>query len=123
MKYMLMMFGDQQSMLEVRSTEWVREMVRFMHKFNDDLTASGEFVLAEGLADAALSKTVRIREGIAVATDGPFAEAKESLAGFWIVDVEDEARAIELSQQVVSFTKGPIEIRQVMDGPPPEFLA
>lgn len=63
-------------------------------------------------------KTVDIQNGIPVATDGPFAEAKESLAGYWIVDVESEARAIEIASPVVAFIQGPIEVRQVMDAPP-----
>ena len=118
MKYMVMMFGDQASMREMRSTEWIVEMIDFMHKVNDDLVAAGEFVSAEGLADATQAKTVRVQDGIPVATDGPFAESKESLAGYWIIDVEDEARAIEFTSKIVAFTGGAIEIRQVMDRPP-----
>jgi hypothetical protein len=118
MKYMIMMFGDQASMLERRSSEWIREMIQFMHKLNDDLTTSGELVAAEGLADATQAKTVRITDGFPVVTDGPFAESKESLAGFWIVDVQDEARALGIASHVVAFTHGPIEVRQIGDAPP-----
>jgi hypothetical protein len=81
MKYIIMMFGDQASMLERRSLAWAREMVEFMHKLNADLTSAGELVAAEGLADATQAKTVDLRNGAPVVTDGPFAEAKESLAG------------------------------------------
>jgi hypothetical protein len=118
MKYMVMMFGDQASMIEMRSTEWIREMIQFMHKLNQDLTNSGELVAAEGLADASQAKTVRIKDGFPIVTDGPFAESKESLAGYWIVDVEDEARALGIASHVVAFTHGPIEVRQVGDAPP-----
>ncbi len=121
MKYIVMMFGDQASMMEMKSMDWIKEMVVFMEKVNDDLHASGEFVAAEGLADASQAKVVRIQDGIPVATDGPFAESKESLAGYWIIDVEDEARAIGFAKHVVAFTEGPIEVRQVMEGPPDEF--
>jgi hypothetical protein len=117
-KYIIMMFGDQASMLERRSLAWAREMVDFMHKVNDDLTNSGELVAAEGLADATQARTVVFQNGMPVATDGPFAESKESLAGYWIVDVENEARAIDIAKHVVGFTEGPIEVRQVMDQPP-----
>src|SRR5215467_9231989 len=113
-----MMFGDQASMMEMRTPEWVREMIAFMHKLNEDLTRSGELVHAFGLADATQAKTVRIKDGIPVATDGPFAESKESLAGYWIVDVPSEARAIEIASRVVAFIVGPIEVRQVGEGPP-----
>ena len=64
---------------------------------------------------------VSIQNGIPVATDGPFAESKESLAGYWIVDVASEARAIEFASYIVAFTEGPIELRQIMDGPPEEY--
>ena len=122
MKYMIMMFGAPSTMLENQSREWILEMFDFMHTFNADITASGELVAAEGLADASQAKTVSLKNGIPVATDGPYAESKESLAGYWIVDVDGEARAIELAARVVAYIgpagAPPIEIRQVMDAPP-----
>ena len=118
MKYMLMMFGDQASMMEMRSMDWVREMITFMGTVNDDLTKSGELVHAFGLADASQAKTVRIQDGAPVPTDGPFAESKESLAGYWVVDVESEARALEIAAHIVAFTSGPMEVRQVGDDAP-----
>jgi hypothetical protein len=118
MKYMIMMFGDQQTMLETRTPEWIREMIQFMHRLNEDLTRRGEYVQAEGLADASQARTVAFKNGMPVVTDGPFAESKESLAGFWVVDVENEARALEIAKHVVAFTQGPIEIRGF--GAPPE---
>jgi hypothetical protein len=115
---MIMMLGDAATMREVKSVEWVKNMIAFMHKMGEELTNSGELVDSRGLADPGQAKVVRIQNGIPVATDGPFAEAKESLAGYWIVDVESEARAIEIASKVVAFTKEPLEVRQVMDQPP-----
>ena len=86
-------------MMEVKSTEWINEMIEFMEQVNDDLTESGELVDGRGLADPSQAKTVGIQDGVPVATDGPYAEAKESLAGYWIVDVESEARAIEIASR------------------------
>lgn len=117
MKYIMMMFGDQ-SGLEKQTREWIREMFQFMHTFNADLTRSGELVDAVGLVDPSQAKTVALQNGVPVATDGPFAESKESLAGYWIVDVENQARALDIAKHVVAFTEGPIEVRQVMDKPP-----
>jgi hypothetical protein len=116
-KYMIMMFGDQSGMAD-KSPEWIQDMIGFMHTLNQDLENAGELVSAEGLADASQAKTVSLRNGLPVATDGPFAESKESLAGYWIVDVEGEKRAIEIASRVVAFTEGPLEVRQVMAGPP-----
>jgi hypothetical protein len=121
MKYMVMMFGDQASMVETRTNEWIVEMIAFMRQVHEDLSQAGELVAAEGLADASQAKTVRIRDGVPVVTDGPFAESKESLAGYWIIDVESEARALEFTSTIVAFTEGPTEVRQVMDGPPEEY--
>jgi hypothetical protein len=120
-KYIVMMFGDQASMVEMKSMDWIHEMIQFMGQVRADLAASGELVAAEGLADASQAKTVRIENGLAAATDGPFAESKESLAGYWIVDVVDEARAIDFAESIVNFTKGPVEVRQIMAGPPDEL--
>jgi hypothetical protein len=120
-KYMIMLFGDQGTMVETRSMEWIRSMIRFMEGVNDELQEAGELAAAEGLADPTQAKTVRFENGVPVPTDGPFAEAKESLAGFWIVDVENEGRAIEIASKVVAFIEGPVEVRQVMDAPPEEF--
>jgi hypothetical protein len=122
MKYMMLMFGAPSTMMENQTPEWIAEMFNFMHTFNADLTASGELVSVAGLADYSQAKTVSLENGIPVATDGPYAESKESLAGYWIVDVDSEARAIELASRVVAFIgpvgAPPIELRQIMDAPP-----
>src|SRR5882762_1359301 len=118
MKYMIMTFGSAEAGVAAMGKEWMLEMIQFMRKLDDDLRKSGELVSAEGLADGSQAKTVRIKNGIPVPTDGPFAEAKESLVGFWIVDVESEARAVEIASSIVEFVKQPIEVRQVMDAPP-----
>ncbi len=121
MKYMIMMFGDQATMMETKSPEWIRNMMEFMHKLDTQLAESGERVDGQGLADPGQAKTVRVEGGVPVATDGPFAEAKESLAGYWIVEAS-EARAVEIASQCVAATGEPVEVRQVMDAPPEELL-
>jgi hypothetical protein len=118
MKYMVMMFGDQATMMETRSLDWIKEMIEFMTQVDLDLKESGEHVFDAGLADATQAKTVVIKDGIPVPTDGPFAESKESLAGYWIIDVEDESRALEFASKIVAFIEAPVEVRQVMDAPP-----
>jgi hypothetical protein len=118
MKYMIMTFGSAEAGLEAMGKEWMVEMIQFMRKLDVDLRKSGELVSAEGLADGSQAKTVRFENGIPVPTDGPYAEAKESLVGYWIVDVENEDRAIEIAKRIVAFVKVPIEVRRVMDAPP-----
>ena len=118
MKYMIMTFGSAEAGLEAMGKDWMLEMIQFMKTLDQDLRKSGELVSAEGLADGSQAKTVRFQNGIPVPTDGPFAESKESLVGYWIVDVEGEARAIEIASRIVAYVKAPIEVRRVMDAPP-----
>lgn len=122
MKWMIMMFGDQATMVEVRTPEWIREMIRFMQGLDQELRESGELVDSQGLADPSQATTVRFETGVPVPTDGPFAEAKESLAGFLVIEGPEE-RAVEIASRIVSFIEGPIEVRQVMDAPPEEYTS
>ena len=75
MKYLIAMFGDQATMVETRSTEWIKSMIRFMQDLDQELGDAGERVDSVGLADPTQAKTVRFERGAPVPTDGPFAEA------------------------------------------------
>jgi hypothetical protein len=81
-----------------------------------ELTASGELVGGEGLADASQARSTRVRDGVVTVTDGPFLEAKEYLGGFYLIDVEDKARALELAAQIpdAAIDGLGVEVRQVM---------
>ena len=131
MKYMLMMnaprgTGDWGVM------KWPAEdllaHIQFMKHFTKALADAGELVAAEGLAPPAQARIVRAQgSGSPAVTDGPFAEAKEFLAGYWIVDVDGPARAYEIAAGA-SAAPGrggeplnmPIEVREVMSAPPVE---
>ncbi len=108
--------------------EALKAHISFMKRFAKELGDSGELVGAEGLAAPAQAKVVRAGKGGAPeVTDGPFAEAKEFLAGYWIVDVESPERAYEIAARA-SAAPGPgsaplnmpIEVREVMSAPPVE---
>ena len=128
MRFMLMMHaprvGDDYQIASW-SPEALKAHIEFMHTLNKDLTAAGEFVGGEGLAAPAEARVVRYAKGGAPAvTDGPFAEAKEFLAGYWIVEVERPERAYDIAA-TISSAPGPngqplilpIEVRQVMKAP------
>ena len=83
MKYMIMMFGGFGATLETRTPEWITSMHEFMLKLDSELKEGGEVVASHGLVDPSQAKTVRFQGGVPVPTDGPFAEVKESLAGYW----------------------------------------
>ena len=121
MKYMLMLFGGPDQMTANTSPEWVREMGKFMMDLDMELRQTGEIVQSIGLADPTSAKTIRMQENGPVTTDGPFAEYKESLAGYWLLEC-NEARAVEIVQRVVTFTGGAMEIRQAMTEPPSELI-
>ena len=84
MKYMIMMFGSAAEMMETQSPDWIREMIAFMQNLDVELRNAGELVFNAGLADGSTAKTVSLVDGLPVTTDGPFAEAKESLVGYWL---------------------------------------
>jgi hypothetical protein len=114
MKYMIMMFGGLGAAIQDRSPEWIAGMHELLMKMDTELKESGECVASDALADPTQAKTVRFVAGAPLPTDGPFAEVKESLAGYWILDV-DEERALEIASQVVGYTEYPMEVRRIMD--------
>ena len=130
MKYMLMMHAPRAGWKDAGIGTWPMEDIKahitFMHRFNKELTEAGEFVDGQGLALPEDARVVRAGKGGAPeVTDGPFAEAKEFLAGFWIIDCESKERAYEIAARVSAAPgKGgvpmsiPIEVREVMSAPP-----
>ena len=94
MKYMIMMFGGLGASLQDRSPEWITGMQELMMKLDTELKEAGEVVAGHGLADPSQARTVRFTDGVPMPTDGPFAEVKESLAGYWIVECDSFDRAI-----------------------------
>lgn len=128
MRYIMMMHtpggsGDYQ--INNWSPEDFKAHIAFMHRFSNDLVDAGEWVDGQGLAPPGEAKLVSAGKNGEPVTDGPFAEAKEFLAGYWIVEVDDPKRAYELAARA-SAAPGPggvplnmpIEVRQVMSGPP-----
>src|ERR1700681_1467270 len=107
----------------------IQANIGFMIDLNKALRESGELVSAEGLASPHEAKIVRAGKDGAPITDGVFPEAKEFLAGYWIVDVESPEQAYAIAARA-SAAPGPggvpmnmpIEVRPIMGGPPPEML-
>jgi hypothetical protein len=132
MKYILMMNCPRNG-YELMATwpkKGVADHIAFMHALNKDLREAGELAAAEGLADPRQAVIVRVGKDGTPVTDGVFPESKEFLAGYWIVDVESEKRAHEIAARASSAPGPdgkpfviPIEVRQVMSGPPDEFVA
>ncbi|MFD7654327.1 YciI family protein [Actinosynnema sp. NPDC059797] len=91
-------------------------------RFIESLKSSGELITTQALVDPSQAAVVSVRDGQPVVTDGPFLEAKEYLGGFYLVDCEDKARAVELAARIpdTRFEGLGVEVRQVMfaDGLP-----
>jgi hypothetical protein len=84
--------------------------------FMETVTTSGEMILTQALADPSQSAVVRVRDGERLVTDGPYLEAKEYLGGYYLVDVENKERALELAAMIPD-AKVPgmgVEVRQIM---------
>jgi hypothetical protein len=133
MKFMLMMNARGGKNGDWGVANWsaqeFKAHIDFMIGFNKELSSAGELVGAEGLATPGQARIVRAGKGGAPeVTDGPFPEAKEFLAGYWIVDVESPKRAYEIAARA-SAAPGPggtplnmpIEVREVMSAPPADM--
>lgn len=131
MKYMLIMNSPRDGYEQYM--KWPKKILEanaaFMQTFTKKLVAAGEFVGAEGLAAPTQAKLVRAGQNGKPITDGVFAESKEFLAGYWIVDVESEQRALEIAAEAstapgVSVARADgstidhlwIEVRQILGG-------
>jgi hypothetical protein len=132
MKFMLMMNAPRGAG-DYDVAKWAPEdfkaHIAFMHRFHKELTEAGELVGAEGLAPPSQARIVRAGKGGAPeVTDGPFAEGKEFLAGYWIVDVESPSQAYAIAARASAAPgKGgkpmnmAIEVREVPSGPPTDM--
>src|SRR5688572_664979 len=131
MKFMMMMNAPRGTG-DYQASQWAPEAlqahIRFMKEMNRELQKTGEFVDAQGLAPPGQAQIVRFGNGGApVVSDGPFAESKEFLAGFWIIEVDRRERAYEIAAKASSAPGPdgkplmiPIELRQVMSAPLPD---
>ena len=100
-----------------------KELVMAMRKYNEDMTKAGVMLVAEGLHPPSKGKRLRVSGGRPVITDGPFAEAKEVVAGFWIIQVKSQEEAMEWAKRCPLPEGGLMEIRQVFENCdfPPEL--
>ena len=112
MQFMLAMVGDD-SGWEMEPGPELEEMLDTMGAYNRKLAEAGALVEGTGLNPPSTAKTATFKDGEAVITDGPFAEAKEHLAGYWIIQVDSEEEALDWVKQV-PIPEGKIEVRQAM---------
>jgi len=112
MQYMLLIYVDPATYAGVTEEQLQGEMAEYF-AFGPSLRERGIEVSGEGLQSITTATTVRVRDGQALITDGPFAETKEHLGGFYLVDVPDLDAAIEIAQRIPDVRRGSVEIRPV----------
>jgi hypothetical protein len=118
MRYLLLIQSNERSaeLWETLTAEQQKNFGPAHRRLNEEMQAAGVHVASEGLADPAKAKWVSVRDGETIASDGPFAEVKEHLAGFYLIDVESEAEAIAWAAKVPDATLlNDIEVRPVLD--------
>lgn len=114
MQFMLALIAEERSWEDV-TPDQVKEDLAEMGQFNAELTEAGAFVTAGGLQERATGTTVHYSDGEPLVTDGPFAETKEQLAGFWLIDVESLDQALAWAKKV-PLNSGHVEIRPMVSG-------
>jgi hypothetical protein len=116
MNYLLLIYADE-SERESSSPADGQAMHEAYRKFTEDIAASGVLRAGDALEPVAMATTVRVRGGEAVVTDGPFAETKEQLGGYYLVECGDLDAAIEIAARIPGALFGSIEIRPIMSLP------
>jgi hypothetical protein len=116
-KYLILIYSNPESRetWELLSDEEQMAFGRGHGALTEALASSGELVVSEGLAGPSEAKRVRMREGKIVTSDGPFAEVKEYLAGFYLIECESLERAVEHAARMPDAAYREVEVRPVMD--------
>jgi hypothetical protein len=99
----------------VPEPEVMQRMFAQVDAFNEELRQSGAWVFAGGLQPRDTATTVRYKEGQTLLTDGPFAETKEQLGGFWVVQAPDLDAALEMAERGATACEGDVEVRPFQD--------
>ncbi|HEX6546496.1 MAG TPA: YciI family protein [Bryobacteraceae bacterium] len=113
MKYMLLIYMDEQILNESEREACYQESTDLAH----DLAARGQYLAAAPLHPTSTATSVRVREGKRLVTDGPFAEVREQLGGYFLVEAKDLDEALEIAGRIPGARRGTVEIRPVIEVP------
>jgi hypothetical protein len=113
MKYMLLIYMDERAMNEAEREQCYKDSTQLTHELN----ARGQYLAASPLQPVATATSVRVREGKRLVTDGPFAETREQLGGYFMVDAKDLDEAIGIAARIPAASKGTVEVRPVIEIP------
>jgi len=107
MKYLCLVYMEERTLTDIPDSECMA--------YGDSLRKSGRYVAAEALQRVETATTVRVRNGKVSLTDGPFAETKEQLAGFYLIDAKDLDEAVQIAAKIPPARVGSIEVRPVRE--------
>ncbi len=117
MQYMLLIYGNEAAMKS--ATDADRDaMIRGYREYTASIIKTGHMKSGEGLQPTATATTVRVRDGKTLTTDGPFAETREQLGGYYLVEAKDLDEATRLAARIPGAQTGSVEVRPVMQLPP-----
>lgn len=110
MRYLILIYDN-----EATAPEMTEQEMQKWHDYTARLQESGCMVGGEALHPTSTATTVRVRDGKMVTTDGPFAETKEQLGGYYVVDCENLDEALKWASRIPTADRGPVEVRPIMD--------
>ena len=113
MKYMLLVYGDENAWTDAERKECYGESTQLAHQ----LKAQGKFLATGPLQSVTTATSVQVRNGKRMVTDGPFAETREQLGGYYLVEASNLDDAIEIAGQIPGARKGTVEIRPLVELP------
>ena len=111
MKYMLLIYGDEQALSDTERQDCYVESTQLAH----DIKSNGQYVAANPLHPTSMATSVRVRDGKRLVTDGPFAETREQLGGYFLIDAKNLDEAITIAGRIPMARKGTVEVRPVIE--------
>jgi len=116
MKYLCLIYYDEQRIDEMSDQQWQALVARCL-ACGEALRASGHMLAGEPLQPVRTARTVKVRNGVATVVDGPFAETREQLAGFYLIEAADQREAEAIAAKIPPATIGCVEVRPLRQLP------
>jgi hypothetical protein len=111
MKYMLLIYSDENTWTQSEMEQCYQDSSQLTHELN----ANGQYLGASPLHSISMATSVRVRDGKKLLTDGPFAETREQLGGYFLIEAKDLDEAISIAERIPSARKGTVEIRPIFE--------
>ena len=113
MKYMLLIYGDERALTDTEREQCYRESTELAHQ----LHADGQYLAAAPLHPTSTATSVRVRQGKPLVTDGPFAETREQLGGYFLIDAKNVDEAVAVAARIPLARLGTVEVRPIVEIP------